>query len=120
MLDIWKLCKCISCKSEPKINEEAKQLSLVMQEKIPQSSQIIHELAIKKEANVLYQKYRLIPKYMCVCVWFVCLFIYIYVCIYLYLKKKSLWVPKALTVNAGLDLGMLHLLLPSAINEGWI
>lgn len=72
MLDIWKLREGINYKSEPKINEEAKQLSLVMQEKIPQSSQIIHELGIKREAIILYHKYSPMPKriynYIRVCV----------------------------------------------------
>lgn len=72
MLDIWKLCEGINCKSEPKINEEAKQLSLVLQEKIPQSSQIIHELGIKREATVLYHKYSPMPK---------CIYKCIYVCV---------------------------------------
>lgn len=41
-----------------------------MQEKIPQSSQIIHELGIKREAIVLCHKYSPMPKciykYICV------------------------------------------------------
>lgn len=53
MLDIWKLWEGINCKSEPKINEEAKQITFVMQEKILQSLQIIHELGIKGEEIVL-------------------------------------------------------------------
>lgn len=57
---------------EPKINEEAKQISFVMQEKILQSSQIIHEMGIKGEAIVLYHKYNPVPgcinKGVCVCV----------------------------------------------------
>lgn len=61
-----------------------------MQGKIPQSSQIIHELGIKKEAIVLYHKYspmhKWIYKYMCVCVCVMCVPLYIY----LYLRKNSL------------------------------
>lgn len=53
-----------------------------MQGKIPQSSQIIHELGIKKEAIVLYHKYSPMPKwiykYMCVCVMCVPLYVYLY------------------------------------------
>lgn len=61
-----------------------------MQEKIPQSSQIIHELGIKREAIVLCHKYNPMPKsiykYLCVCVMCVSVCVYIY----LYLKKKFL------------------------------
>lgn len=82
---------------EPKINEEAKQISFVMQEKILQSSQIIHELGIKGKAIVLYHKYSPMPgciyKDVYVCVFeqslFECEYIYIYIHIYLYLQKKS-------------------------------
>jgi len=54
------------------MKEEAKQLSLVMQKKIPQSSQIIHELGINREAIVLYHNYSPMPK---------CIYKYIYVCV---------------------------------------
>lgn len=76
------LCKGINRKSEPKINEEAKQLSLVRQEKIPQSSQIIHELGIKRETIGLYHKDSPMPKcvYKCICVCAcACLSIFIYI-----------------------------------------
>lgn len=80
MLDIRKLCEGINCKSEPKINEEAKQLSLVLQEKIPQSSQIIYELGIKREAIVLYHTVLCLSVFIniYVCVQCVCLCVHVF------------------------------------------